>query len=87
MSNYIECNDTVVFHPGYYIAEIMEESGLTQKDFAERLDITLENLSLLICGKQSLSMDVAMKLSEMIGTSVNYWLNLQNAYDRNRRVE
>lgn len=54
---------------------------ITQKDFAERLDITLENLSLLICGKQSLSMDVAMKLSEMIGTSVNYWLNLQNAYD------
>lgn len=36
---------------------------------------------LLIHGKQSLSMDVAMKLSEMIGTSVKYWLNLQNAYD------
>ena len=49
MSNYIECNDTVVFQTGYYIAEIMEESGLTQKYFAERLDITLENLSLLIC--------------------------------------
>ena len=60
MSNYIECNDTVVFHPGYYIEEIMEESELTQKDFAERLDITPENLSLLIHGKQSLSMDVAM---------------------------
>ena len=80
MSNYIECNDTVVFHPGYYIEEIMEESELTQKDFAERLDITPENLSLLIRGKQSLSMDVAMKLSEMIGTSENYWFNLQNAY-------
>ena len=45
MSNYIECNDTVVFHPGYYIEEIMEESELTQKDFAERLDITPENSS------------------------------------------
>lgn len=81
MSNYIKCNDAVAFHPGYYIEEIMEESELTQKDFAERLDITPENLNLLIRGKQSLSMDVALKLSEMIGTSVNYWLNLQKAYD------
>jgi len=87
VNNYIECDDTVAFHPGYYIEEIMEESELTQEDFAERLDITPENLSLLIRGKQSLSIDVAMKLSEMIGTSVNYWLNLQNAYDRSRRVE
>lgn len=81
MSNYIEYNDTVAFHPGYYIKEIVVESGLTQEDFAKRLDTTPKNLSLLIRGEQSLSIDIAMKLSRMIGTSVNYWLNLQNAYD------
>lgn len=81
MSNYIEYNDTVAFHPGYYIKEIVEGSGLTQEDFAKRLDTTPKNLSLLIRGEQSLSIDIAMKLSRMIGTSVNYWLNLQNAYD------
>ena len=81
MSNYIEYNDTVAFHPGYYIKEIVEESGLTQEDFAKRLDTTPKNLSLLIRGEQSLSIDIAMKLSRMIGTSVNFWLNLQNAYD------
>lgn len=81
MSNYIEYNDTIAFHPGYYIKEIVEESGLTQEDFAKRLDTTPKNLSLLIRGEQSLSIDIAMKLSRMIGTSVNYWLNLQNAYD------
>lgn len=81
MSNYIEYNDTVAFHPGYYIKEIVEESGLTQEDFAKRLDTTPKNLSLLIRGEQSLSIDIAMKLSRMIGTSVNYWLNLQNSYD------
>lgn len=81
MSNYIEYNDAIAFHPGYYIKEIVEESGLTQEDFAKRLDTTPKNLSLLIRGEQSLSIDIAMKLSRMIGTSVNYWLNLQNAYD------
>jgi len=81
MSNYIEYNDTIAFHPGYYIKEIVEDSGLTQEDFAKRLDTTPKNLSLLIRGEQSLSIDIAMKLSRMIGTSANYWLNLQNAYD------
>lgn len=81
MSNYIEYNDTIAFHPGYYIKEIVDESGLTQEDFAKRLDTTPKNLSLLIRGEQSLSIDIAMKLSRMIGTSISYWLNLQNAYD------
>ncbi len=81
MSNYIECGDKIAFHPGYYIKEIVDESGLTQEDFAKRLDTTPKNLSLLIRGEQRLSIDIAMKLSRMIGTSVLYWLNLQNAYD------
>lgn len=81
MSNYIEYNDTIAFHPGYYIKEIVDESGLTQEDFAKRLDTTPKNLSILIRGEQSLSIDIAMKLSRMLGTSVTYWLNLQNAYD------
>ncbi len=81
MSNYIEYNDAVAFHPGYYIREIVEESGLTQEDFAKRLDTSPKNLSLLIRGEQSLSIDIAMKLSRMLGSRVNYWLNLQNAYD------
>ena len=81
MSNYIEYNDKIAFHPGYYIEEIVEESGLTQQDFAKRLDTTPKTLSQLIRGKQGISIDIAMKLSRMIGTSVQYWLNLQNAYD------
>lgn len=81
MSNYIEYNNKIAFHPGHYIKEIVDESGLTQEDFAKRLDTTPKNLSLLIRGEQSLSIDIAMKLSRLIGTSVNYWLKLQNAYD------
>ncbi len=81
MSNFVEYNDSIAFHPGYYIKEIVDESGLTQEDFAKRLDTTPKNLSILIRGEQSLSIDIAMKLSRMVGTSVSYWLNLQKAYD------
>lgn len=81
MSNCIEYNNKIAFHPGYYIKEIIDESGLSQKDFASRLDTTAKNLSILVRGEQSLSIDIAMKLSRMLGTSVDYWLNLQKNYD------
>lgn len=81
MSNYLEYEDKIAFHPGYYIKEVIDESGLTQEDFAKRLDTTPKNLSILIRGEQSLSLDIAMKLSRMLGTSVEYWLNLQKNYD------
>lgn len=81
MNNYIEYNDRIAFHPGYYIKELVDESKLTQADFAKRLGTTPKNLSLLIRGEQNLSIDIAIKLSRMIGTSVQYWLNLQQTYD------
>lgn len=81
MSSYIEYNDEIAFHPGYYVKEIIEESGLTQEDFAKRLDTTPKNLSCLVRGEQNLSLDIALKLSRMLGTSVDYWLNLQKNYD------
>ena len=81
MSNYIEHKGSQAFHPGYYIEEIVEESGLTQEDFAKRLGTTPKTLSLLINGKQRLTFKIAMKLSRMLDTTVQYWLNLQNAYD------
>ena len=81
MSNYLEYNDKIAFHPGYYLKELVDESGLTQEDFAKRLGTTPKNLSILIRGEQSLSIDVATKLSRMLGTTIAYWLNLQQAYD------
>ena len=81
MSNYKEYNDSIAFHPGYYLKEIVEESGLTQEDFAKRLGTTPKNLSILIRGEQDLSIEMATKLSRMLGTSIAFWLNLQKTYN------
>jgi len=81
MSNYREYNNMIAFHPGYYVKEIVDESGLTQDDFARRLGTTPKNLSLLVRGEQDLSIDIAAKLSRMLGTSVAFWLNIQQSYN------
>ncbi len=82
--NYIEFKDRVAFHPSYYVQELVDESGLTQEDFARRLGTTPKNLSVLLKGNQSLSIDMAAKLSRMLGTTLSYWLKLQQAYDELR---
>ena len=81
MNNVLEYEDKIAVHPGYYIKEIIDESGLTQEDFAKRMGTTPKNLSILVRGEQSLSIDIATKLSRMLGTTVAYWLALQQSYD------
>ena len=81
MSRYIENDDRIIFHPGYYIEEFVDESGLTKEGFAEKVEMSSEDFELLIEGKKSLSEDMAVKLARVMGTSVEYWMNLQNRYD------
>lgn len=81
MSNYFEFNDKFAFHPGYYVKELIDELGITQEDFAKRLNTSPKTISLLVRGEQNLTSDLAKKLSSMFGTSINYWLNLQSSYD------
>ena len=82
MSNTIEYKEIVAFHPGYYIADIIEDMGMTQVEFATRMGTTTKTLSYLINGQANLSNDLAKKLSVMLGTSVEVWLNLQSTYDQ-----
>lgn len=78
MSNVIEIGDKVYFHPGYYISQIIDETKSSIEEFANRLDVSSEYLNSLINGNIPLSEDIAKRLSKVLGTSVNYWLNLQN---------
>lgn len=77
----LEYNGETIYHPSYYINELVERSGLTQEDFAKRLGTTPKNLSILLKGEQSLSTEVATNLSRMLGTTIKHWLDIQQRYD------
>ena len=82
MSNIEEYKDIMAFHPGYYIAEIIEDMGMSQVEFATRMGTTTKTLSCLLNGQANISNDLAKKLSAMLGTSAEVWLNLQASYDQ-----
>lgn len=82
MSNISEYRDIVAFHPGYYIADIIEEMDISHAEFAARMGTTAKTLSQLLSGQANISNDLAKKLSVMMGTSAEIWLRLQSTYDQ-----
>ena len=55
---------------------------ISQDEFTTRMGITDTALSRLIKGQVNIFNDLAKKISVMLGTSVEVWQNLQNAYDQ-----
>ena len=77
----VEYKDIIAFHPGYYVKDVIEDLEMSQCEFAKRLEITDKTLSKLLSGEASLSKEIAKKMSQMLGTSVEVWLELQKKYE------
>lgn len=82
--NKVEYKDLVAFHPGYYVADIIEDMGMSQDEFATRMGTTGKTLSKLVNGQCNLSVDLAQKLAMMLGTGIDVWLNLQTTYNQKK---
>ena len=77
----VEYKDIIAFHPGYYVKDIIEDLKMNHCEFAKRLEITDKTLSKLLSGEAPMSREIAQKMSQMLGTSVDVWLELQKKYD------
>ncbi len=69
------------YHPGEYLKESLDTMEMTAKEFAVRTGISERTLSSIINGNGSVTFDIAYKLASYFDTSVDFWSNLQNAYD------
>ena len=74
--------DLYAFHPGYYVNQLIDELEITQEEFALRMGVSAKTISLLVRGETDLSEDMALKLSNMFGMSIDVWLNLQQEYSK-----
>jgi addiction module HigA family antidote len=69
------------FHPGEFLAEELEERGTTGSDLARALNIPQNRISEILNGKRSVTVDTALRLARWMGSSPQYWLNLQQIHD------
>jgi addiction module HigA family antidote len=69
-------------HPGgFVLRECIEPLGLTITAAAASLGVTRTTLSELVNGKRGISPDMAVRLSDAFGGSVESWLVQQAQYD------
>jgi addiction module HigA family antidote len=68
-------------HPGEILAEDLRDLGVSLNQLARDLRVPMNRISAIVNGKRSISADTAMRLARHFGTSSQYWMNLQSAYD------
>ncbi len=69
-------------HPGEHVKDVLVDgAGLSVTEAAERLGVTRTSLSRLLNGHNGLSPEMALRLSKLLGTSIDMWVNLQVQYD------
>lgn len=69
-------------HPGEMLRyEFMEPLGLSQTALAIHLGCTRTALNEIINGKRGVTPEMACRLADAFGTSVEFWMGLQADYD------
>ena len=68
-------------HPGEILADELEELTITPTELARQLSVPANRITQIIQGKRAITGDTALRLGHWFGTSAQFWLNLQSAYD------
>lgn len=69
-----------VFPPGEFLRDELEERGWTQTDLAEILGRPVAMVNEIIAAKRGISPETARGLSAALGTTAEFWMNLEAAY-------
>jgi len=68
-------------HPGEILAEELGAIAVTPTELARQLRVPANRVTQIIQGKRAITGDTALRLGHWFGTSAQFWLNLQGAYD------
>ena len=66
--------------PGSTIREQLKDRGMSQKEFAARMDLSEKHVSKLINGDVQLTPEVAVRLETVLGVPAKFWNNLEAIY-------
>lgn len=69
-------------HPGEILAEdILPELGMNANQVGEALGVPANRISEILRGRRSITADTALRLGRWLGSSPQFWMNLQRSYD------
>jgi len=68
-------------HPGELLRETLDELGITAYALAKSIGKAPIQISRILAGKSSISAPMACLIGASLGTTAQYWVNLQAHYD------
>jgi len=69
-------------HPGEVLREeFIRPMGMSQRKFAAKVGVTHTRLNQIVNEKRSITADTALRLAKGLGTTPEFWMNLQSRYD------
>ena len=68
-------------HPGEILAEELAEVAVTPTELARQLRVPANRITQIVHGNRAITGDTALRLGHWFGTSAQFWLNLQSAYE------
>ncbi len=68
-------------HPGKILREILDEIGLSANALAKALSVPTNRITSILKGTRAITADTALRFARYFGTTPEYWLNLQLAYE------
>ncbi len=71
--------------------EFLQELGVSQRALARAIGVPAMRISEIVRGKRGVTADTAIRLGRYVGTSPEFWLNLQSGWElsvvRQKRAE
>jgi antitoxin HigA-1 len=68
-------------HPGEHLAEELEALDMSAAELARKLRVPTNRVTQILNGTRAVTGDTALRLAHFVGTSAQFWLNLQSLYE------
>jgi antitoxin HigA-1 len=69
-------------HPGEVLREeFLKPLGISPYELGKRLHVPVPRVNDIVLERRGISADTAMRLSRFFGTTEQFWMNLQSAYE------
>ena len=68
-------------HPGEHLAQILADAGLSAAELGRRIGVPTNRITQIINGQRAVTGDSALRLGHFLGTTPEFWLNLQKLYE------
>ena len=68
-------------HPGEHLAEELDALEMSAAELARKIEVPTNRVTQILNGTRAVTGDTALRLGHFLGTSAQFWLNLQSLYE------